>query len=226
MKAKLWLPGGGVFEFCLPCFVYLAWTGSHIPAVPPAPFLGWWLGSIGEAGNCGKLRRRSVVEDGWGGGGGSSGTDMHVWKPQGKVGGQRLMPEKKTKDRGTQFLISHTKITINRHYNDFPRPFNDLQSLNLSWLKIIPITHGPGFLATLIAVILFYESIKTWFSLFYILQLLIISKLQVWYKQREFVRLRSDHEQKKTHAATQCDVTRQGTALANQICTSLPSCVW
>lgn len=77
MKTKLWLLGGGVFEFCLPCFVFLAQTGSHIPAVPPAPFLGWWLGSIGEAGNCGKLRR-SVVEGGWGVEGGSSGKDMHV----------------------------------------------------------------------------------------------------------------------------------------------------
>lgn len=64
MKTWFWLPGGGAFEFCLPCFVFLARTGSHIPAVPPAPFLGWWLGSIGEAGNCGKLRRRSGVEGG------------------------------------------------------------------------------------------------------------------------------------------------------------------
>ncbi|KAK5854590.1 hypothetical protein PBY51_004771 [Eleginops maclovinus] len=57
IKTRFWLPGGGAFKFCLPCFVFLARTGSRIPAVPPAPFLGRWPGSGGETGNCGKLRR-------------------------------------------------------------------------------------------------------------------------------------------------------------------------
>lgn len=38
--------------------MFLAGTGIHIPTVPPLPLLGWWLGSIGEAGNCGKLKGR------------------------------------------------------------------------------------------------------------------------------------------------------------------------
>lgn len=59
MERHLGLPGGGAFELCPSCFVFLAQSGSHIPAVPPAPFLGWWQGSIGEAENCGKLVRRS-----------------------------------------------------------------------------------------------------------------------------------------------------------------------
>lgn len=56
MERHLGLPRGGAFELCPPCFVFLAQSGSHIPAVPPAPFLGWWQGSIGEAGKLWETR--------------------------------------------------------------------------------------------------------------------------------------------------------------------------
>lgn len=57
MRAKLRLPGGGALEFCLPCCFGSDWEPHSCRS--PAPFLGCWPGSRGEAGNCGKRRRRS-----------------------------------------------------------------------------------------------------------------------------------------------------------------------
>lgn len=142
IKTRFWLPGGGVFKFCLPCFVFLARTGSHIPAVPLAPFLGRWPGSGCETGNCGKLRRSGRSwQRRWGrrGKGGAAVAQTRMfWKPQRKVAWQKWNARG---THGTESLPIRTRFKTNtgKQVHQSWQHSSRTSFKTFQWLSMTPI---------------------------------------------------------------------------------------